>query len=201
MNRNGIIYTIIFSFLVSFFFVFFLALADGATKDLMKQNQLVSVEKSVLKVIDKLPANVEDISSTYNAIFNSVPQPGDVLKANLDGKKILIRYFSGNGLWGTITGIIGFSESLDRIIGLDIISHNETPGLGGRIDEKWFKEQFRGEKIGSKGIIVAKGTGKPDTDKNNSIVDGITGASLTSSSMAKIVNGEIKYFRSERSSK
>ncbi len=198
MNKNGILYTIIFSFLTAFFFVFFLALADGATKDLVDQNNIVSVQKSVLKVIDKLPADEEDISSVYDQYFKSVPRPGDELQAKVDGQNILIRYFSGSGLWGTITGIIGFSESLDTIEGLDIISHNETPGLGGRIDEDWFKNQFRGEKIGPDGIVVAKGGGGADTDKSNSTVDGITGASLTSSSMAKIVNGEIEYFRSSK---
>jgi len=198
MNRNGIIYTVIFSFLTAFFFVFFLALADGATREQVELNKIVSVQKSVLKVLNRLPSDEEEISETYNSIFTSVPQPGETLNTTLDGNKIVIRYFSGSGLWGTITGVIGMTEALDRITGLDIISHNETPGLGGRIDEDWFKEQFRGEKIGSDGIIVAKGSGNVDMDKENSIVDGITGASLTSSSMAKIVNGEIEYFRSAR---
>jgi len=195
MNRNGIIYTVIFSFLTAFFFVFFLALADGATRELVEQNKIVSVQKSILKVLNKMPADEEDISETYQTMFSTVPQPGETLETNLDGNAIVIRYFSGSGLWGTITGIIGMTESLDRITGLDIISHNETPGLGGRIDEDWFKEQFRGEKISGDGIVVAKGSGNVDTDKENSRVDGITGASLTSSSMAKIVNGEIEYFR------
>ncbi|MDA3955870.1 FMN-binding protein [Oceanispirochaeta sp.] len=201
MNKNGIIYTVIFTFLVAFFFVFFLSLADGATKELVQKNNLVSVQKSVLKALDILPSDSGDIASTYEKLFETVPQAGDRLKTVKEGTEVLIGYFSGSGLWGTITGIIAVDGALDRIVGLDIISHNETPGLGGRIDEEWFKEQFKGEKIGADGIKVAKGSGSADTDSNNSIVDGITGASLTSKSMETIVNKELNLFRTERSSK
>ncbi len=31
-----------------------------------------------------------------------------------------------------------------RILGLAFLRHSETPGLGGRITEDWFLEQFRG---------------------------------------------------------
>ncbi|PIE04937.1 MAG: hypothetical protein CSA76_01630 [Spirochaetales bacterium] len=79
--------------------------------------------------------------------------------------------------------------------GLDIISHSETPGLGGRIEEDWFKQQFRNEKIGTNGITVRKGEGGSDKDPDNSRVDGVTGASLTSASMEKIINDEIEVFR------
>ncbi|QEN07433.1 FMN-binding protein [Oceanispirochaeta crateris] len=201
MNKNGLIYTIIFSFLVAFFFVFFLSLADGATKDLVEKNNLISIQKSVLKVLDILPEDDNNIATVYEKSFDIVPQPGDLLQTEIEGEPVLIRYFSGSGLWGTITGIIAVDESLDRIIGLDIISHNETPGLGGRIDEEWFKEQFRDEKIGTEGIKVLKGSGNQDEDSSNSSVDGITGASLTSASMENIVNREIKNFTTERSSK
>ena len=77
------------------------------------------------------------------------------------------------------------------IVGLDIISHSETPGLGGRIEEDWFKEQFRGELIPPGGVRVMKGEGGMDLDQGNGMVDGVTGASLTSAAMETIVNDEI----------
>ncbi|MDF1568486.1 MAG: FMN-binding protein, partial [Spirochaetaceae bacterium] len=88
-------------------------------------------------------------------------------------------------------------SSLSQIIGLDVISHSETPGLGGRIEEDWFKDQFREEQIGPDGITVRKGEGGVDDDKENSTVDGITGASLTSAAMEVIINNEIEYLRQE----
>ncbi|MBF9015627.1 MULTISPECIES: FMN-binding protein [unclassified Oceanispirochaeta] len=197
MNKNGIIYTIIFTFIIAFFFVFFLALANDATVELVEQNKIVSVQSSVLKSIGKMPADEMKISEVYTEEFDSVPQPGEMIETEVAGQSVLIRYFSGSGLWGTITGIIAVDDKVERIIGLDIISHNETPGLGGRIDEEWFKKQFSGEKISTEGITVAKGAGSSDEDSENSRVDGITGASLTSKSMETIVNNEIEYLKTE----
>lgn len=197
MNKNGIVYTIIFTFFIAFFFVFFLALANDATEELVEQNKIVSVQSSILKSIGKMPSDNSMVSDIYSGEFDSVPQAGDTIKTVSHGRTILIRYFSGSGLWGTITGIMAVDEAVERIIGLDIISHNETPGLGGRIDEEWFKNQFSGERISDDGITIVKGTGSFDEDSENSRVDGITGASLTSQSMETIVNDEIEYLRSE----
>ncbi|MDC7234836.1 MAG: FMN-binding protein [Spirochaetales bacterium] len=197
MNKNGIVYTIIFTFITAFFFVFFLALANDATEELVEQNKIVSVQSSVLKSIGKLPEGGASISEAYSSEFDSVPVPGDTIKTNIAGEDVLIRYFSGSGLWGTITGILAVDGSVSRIIGLDIISHNETPGLGGRIDEDWFKDQFKGERISSEGIKVVKGSGSADGDTENASVDGVTGASLTSTSMETIINKEIDYLKTE----
>jgi len=113
------------------------------------------------------------------------------------GRDILIKRFSGQALWGTVSGVIAVDESVSEIIGFEIISQNETPGLGGRIEESWFTQQFRGETIPPEGIIVAKGEGKPDYDTDNGSIDGITGASLTSARIEKIVNSEISQLRKE----
>ena len=52
----------------------------------------------------------------------------------------------GAGLWGEITAGVGFNRDLETFKGLEVIDQNETPGLGGRISEAWFKEQFRGKR-------------------------------------------------------
>ncbi|MDT8298577.1 MAG: FMN-binding protein, partial [Spirochaetaceae bacterium] len=120
-----------------------------------------------------------------------------VNRAVVGGRDVMVKQFQGNGLWGTITGVLAVDSSLSQIIGLDVISHSETPGLGGRIEEDWFKDQFREEQIGPDGITVRKGEGGVDDDKENSTVDGITGASLTSAAMEVIINNEIEYLRQE----
>jgi len=197
MNRNSLIYTVVFTFLTAFFFVFLLALANGATAGLVAENRRLSVQQSVLFSLNLLPEDPQAVAEEYDKRFNRIPEPGDLLKTSLEGQPVSVKYFSGAGLWGTITGVLAVDDSLERIIGLDVISHNETPGLGGRIDEEWFREQFRGERIPEEGITVAKGTGAVDTDRENGRVDGITGASLTSKSVETIINTELGKFRNE----
>ena len=195
MNKNGVIYTVIFTFLTAFFFVFFLALASGATAEKVEINRKLAVQKAVLSALDVLPEDPSHIAGEYDKRFDSIPDPGDLMPVSLDGKSILVNYYSGSGLWGTITGILAVDENLERIIGLEIISHNETPGLGGRIDETWFKRQFRNEKISDQGILVRKGSGSEDSDPDNAAVDGITGASLTSSAVQTIINTQLDLVR------
>ena len=96
--------------------------------------------------------------------------------------------FAGPGLWGTIEGVIAVSSDLKTLVGIEIVSDNETPGLGARINEPWFKNQFRGESISSGTIAVTQTPGDGDLDKSNSIIDGVTGATRTSDSIEAIVN-------------
>ena len=88
---------------------------------------------------------------------------------------------------------MGVSADYSKLIGIEFTSHSETPGLGGRIDEEWFKEQFRGidlEDSQDDYIIYTPAAGGN--------VDAITGATLTSQSVREFVNEDIQKFITER---
>ena len=51
------------------------------------------------------------------------------------------------GFWGPIDGYLGVDSRAERILGIAFTRQGETPGLGGRIVEAWFREQFRGKPI------------------------------------------------------
>ena len=92
---------------------------------------------------------------------------------------------TGSGLWGPIEMLLGFREDLSTMIGISIVSHNETPGLGARIDEEWFKEQFRGKQ--GPFVMVDEGTAQADDE-----IDSITGATRTSVAVRDIINRGIE---------
>ncbi|MDA3850404.1 MAG: FMN-binding protein [Spirochaetaceae bacterium] len=196
MKKDGFLYTVIFSFIVAFVFVFFLSLANQITKPIVEATQKAGFYTSVLNAAGIDPGN--DVKATFDAAFpGEDPDVVDLFTTQWNGQSILVRRFSGPGLWGTITGVLAVNGQVDQIIGLEIISHSETPGLGGRIEEDWFKNQFRGENIPSGRIVVKKGTGEVDNNPNNQQVDGITGASLTSKSMETIINDTIQRIKLE----
>ncbi|OQX29647.1 MAG: hypothetical protein B0D92_02585 [Spirochaeta sp. LUC14_002_19_P3] len=194
MNRDSIIYVVIFTFFTAFVFVFLIALADNATAAQVARNQELVTAEAFLNVVGKQSDSSEQALADFKNLFGQVEGEA-VVKANVDGTPMLVKQFHGQGLWGTVTGVVATDAAVERFIGLDIISHAETPGLGGRIEEDWFKEQFRGEKILPEGITFRKGEGGADSDSENSAVDGITGASLTSAAMEVIINNEIKTLR------
>lgn len=196
MNKESFLYVVVFTFIVTFVFVFVIALADNATSERVAQNQKLVTAQAFLNAIGEPENDGAAALSAFSALFGGV-EGESIVRAEVDGEVILVKQFSGKGLWGTVTGVIAVNDTVTKIIGLDIISHAETPGLGGRIEEDWFKDQFRGELIPSEGISVGKGEGGSDTDPDNGVVDGVTGATGTSSSMEVIVNNEIEALRKE----
>ncbi len=193
MNREGTAYTVVVTFIVSFLFVGLLAFANELTKEKAQTNALIMERRAILNAMGVPYSGDAEVLDVYakqveEAKLGSLP----IKRATVDGKPVEAVQFSGAGLWGTITGIIGVTPDLSRIVGLDIITQNETPGLGGRIGEAWWKAQFRGEKIVNGHVDVAPGSGRGDKDPDNGKVDAVTGASLTSNAMGNIINQTLK---------
>lgn len=194
MNKDSFIYVVIFTFVTAFLFVFIIALADNATAERVAQNRQLVTAEAFLNAIGEAEMDSVKVLEKFKQLFGEV-NDDEVVRTQVNNQDLLVKQFQGDGLWGTVIGVLAVDSSVSRIIGLDIISHNETPGLGGRIEEDWFKNQFRNEKIDSYGIQVRKGEGSVDSDPDNSMVDGVTGASLTSASMEVMVNNEINLFK------
>ncbi|MBD3241333.1 MAG: FMN-binding protein [Chitinivibrionales bacterium] len=102
--------------------------------------------------------------------------------------------FSGMGFWDRITGILVLTPSLEQITNLRFFEEKETPGLGARITEKSFTEQFQGLEIDwnagpNEHILIGQGReGMPNR------VDAITGATQTSMAVMRILNNELERF-------
>ena len=199
MNRESILYVVLFTAFTAFVFVFLISWADVSTAERVAKNQELVTAQAFLNAVGRPEEDRDAALKVYEEFFGSAT--GDsAVRASLDGEEILITRFSGMGLWGTVTGVLATDASVQRIVGIDIISHSETPGLGGRIEQDWFKNQFRGERILPEGIVVRKGQGGADEDRDNGYVDGITGATGTSTSMAVMLNAEIANLRKEAGS-
>ena len=189
MNKQSTIYSMIFMFIVAFAFVFLLSLTNEATREMVELNQEVARKRAVLSALGTESLSDEEVLDRFEEVEQLERDSTTIFQAKVDGDTVYAKEFAGSGLWGTIEGVLGVNGEVSKTVGLEIINHNETPGLGGRITEAWFKEQFAGEQIGSEGIAFTAGDG--DTDYDNSEVDGITGATRTTESMERIVNREI----------
>ena len=102
---------------------------------------------------------------------------------------------SGQGFWGVIEGFLAVDEIRGTIEGISFTRHEETPGLGGRISEAWFRDQFVGKRYtgaladGRRIRVVAGGIRDSERD-----VDAITGATGTSRGVEALVNASIERF-------
>ena len=97
-----------------------------------------------------------------------------------DGKTYYVVPAVGTGLWDDVWGYIGLQGNCDTINGAVFDHKGETPGLGSKIAETYWEEQFKGKRIkndqgGWENIEVIK----PGNEKTVHQVDGISGATFT----------------------
>lgn len=103
-----------------------------------------------------------------------------------DVVELVVLPISGTGYGGPIEAMLAVGEDMNTVAGLAVMAHNETPGLGARIDEPAWRRQFVGKRIedetGTARLSVARGAATTEFE-----VDAITGATRTSTAMAQML--------------
>jgi len=87
-----------------------------------------------------------------------------------EGGQVAFAY-SGSGLWGPISGIVALNPDLSTLKGVTILHQEETPGLGSRIAEADYLDQFRGKDFTAGLKLVPEGRSSASNE-----IDAITGA-------------------------
>jgi Na+-transporting NADH:ubiquinone oxidoreductase subunit C len=151
-----------------------------STLDLVKENEQFFLWRSIL---DAAAIEHDGTPSSVNSIYNELVTETDnqYIVNTAEGKKRHVVATHGPGLWGTISIMVGFEDDLKTLSGVSIVSQNETPGLGARIEEKWFTAQFSGKQGPFR--LVEEGTASSPDE-----IDAITGATRTSESFRNIMN-------------
>ena len=201
-RKKSIIYPVFFMILVSVVFTLALSLINEFTIDTIKAQADFKNQKTLLYVFDvdfDSGAPREEIDVLFNQIISEKPvmdKDFNVYVATKDNITLGYAFpIEGKGLWGTIKGYIAFDENYTEIIGVDFVSHSETPGLGGRINEVWFKDQFRGIKMSDSESENLEVIIYSPSEGGNAVP--ITGATLTSDSVRRMFNASISYILEE----
>jgi Na+-transporting NADH:ubiquinone oxidoreductase subunit C len=198
MDKNSLPYTIVFSFVITFLLVFLLALANTSTLEIVEQNQRVRESSAVLNALGVSfnPNSPQEILTQYRTLERSEFNGQIIYKTEVEGNLVYALPFTGSGVWGPIDVVLGFRGDLSRFTGITIVGHSETPGLGARIEESWFREQFVNQRIPETGSIdVVRGSGTGDTNKDNYQIDSITGATGTSNRMRALIANAVDTMR------
>ena len=156
------------------------------TKQQIRINEQMVKYKAVLYSAGiSIPENPEEVEKVYQDNVEEIKgDDGKIKYYKIDGDRYAMDS-TGTGLWGALKAVICFNKSLEKIEGIAFTYQNETPGLGGRIEEKCFKEQFRGK---LPPIKMVRDGGKA---KDNEF-DAITGATITCTGVKDMVNKTLK---------
>jgi Na+-translocating ferredoxin:NAD+ oxidoreductase subunit G len=101
---------------------------------------------------------------------------------------IAFKVVAPDGYSGNIEIMVGVTPD-GTVHGVEILSHAETPGLGDKIEARWFKEQFAGRNLDNADWRVKKDGGG---------FDQITGATISPRAIVTAVRGGLEFFQRNR---
>ena len=161
-------------------------LVDFATGELVPEGKLNRIQRNARND----PA-ASRAAPPNNAGISRLPNLGIAYFVLKDGKvdQVVIAV-EGLGMWGTVYGFVALAPDGNTVRGLTYYDQKETPGLGGEISNPKWQALWRGRKgfddHWSAQITVIKGqAGPPDKDPLH--VDGLSGATVTSNAVTRLM--------------
>jgi len=166
-----------------------LSLVESATREPIKEQRRLQMLKALSAVLPEFDNSPDtDVVTLQNGV-------------NKKGKPVELTFYRGrkaqqlvgtafkvvapDGYSGNIEVMVGI-EPNDQLHGIEILSHAETPGLGARIIEPAFKNQFKGKSLDNADWRVKKDGGQ---------FDQITGATISPRAIVKAVKKGLTFYR------
>lgn len=91
---------------------------------------------------------------------------------------------SGKGFGGDLKVMVGYDLEKDKLTGIQVISHKETPGVGSKVTEDQFTQRFKGLDIDI----------KFSPKKEGGDIDAITGATYSSIGICEAIRKSIALY-------
>jgi electron transport complex protein RnfG len=106
-----------------------------------------------------------------------------------DGKPYAVALENfGPGYGGDVGVMVGFVLETGDLVGIGIASHQETPGVGNRVEEDFFTLQFQG--MSNKAVMKVK--------KDGGDIDAVSGATVTSRAVAQAIERANAFYQEHR---
>ena len=168
-----------------------LSLVYGLTEGIIRDNLARELHASIFQVlpgavdVTVIEASgslfVEDDESSLKNIDDSDDEPLLLYKGlDADGESVGFAYVAEEtGYGGIIKVMVGVDDETEQIIGVIILEHAETPGIGNKIEDESFRNQFIGKTV-TDPIALGKD------------IQGITGATVSSHGVIHAVQKDLE---------
>ncbi|MEN6309112.1 MAG: FMN-binding protein [Anaerohalosphaeraceae bacterium] len=163
----------------------------------IKSNAQIAFERAALAVFPAVQVQSDaEVHAVFMKDFVAPKAAGEAYEYRPGGQ--LAGYalpFEGQGFWAAIRGVIGIGTDFRTITGIWFYEQAETPGLGARIVEPFFYEQFAGKQFadGSRPIRI-----RPPAEATQKDIQAITGATQTCTRLEKLLNEAVTQWRQKR---
>lgn len=161
---------------------FFLALVDTSLARRIETNTQDRIKNAISKLAPEA-VKIDKIDTASELIYKL-----------RDKKNKLIGYAFiawGQGYQGKIKMLVVIGSDLNNLVGIEVVESLETPGLGAKIQESAFRDQFKNLDVEDPIKCL-----KEKPSKNNQIM-AITGATVSSNAVVNILNARIKSLRDQ----
>ncbi|THB76209.1 MAG: FMN-binding protein [Desulfobulbaceae bacterium] len=135
------------------------------------------VRGPALERLFKVPAE-EVLPNKVTITIDGTDIPVFFTRDGDDVSTLAIEAIGKGGYGGDLKLMFGIDLKKSQQIGMEVVSHSETPGLGARIEEPAFRKQWQGMSIEPPVAITGDG----------GQIDGISGATSTSRAAASGTN-------------
>ena len=202
-NTNNNIYTFVYMTIVVVIVAVVLAFANQSLKPMQEANVQLDKQKQILGAL-KVDFAGQDPAAVYDGIIAagdtiSLMNGKEVYQAHLNDSTLkYVLPLSGKGLWGGIGGYLALNADKNTIYGVNFNHESETPGLGAKIVEMPFREQFENKQIFKDTILVSVAVlkkGKTCEAGENYQVDAISGATITSAGVSTMLKENLKEYK------
>ncbi len=160
-----------------------LSAANQATVDKIKAAAAAKADRAVLKIFPDCTA------PRKSEVKSPSGEPVVVYRCPQDRVCFSFSSSSASGISRPYSGLVKAMIGIDgkgEIVGMRIIQQTETPGLGNKIVEDKFLDQFKGKS--------AKSNWKVRKDDPAGVIDGLSGATISSRTVTTLCAAALRFY-------
>jgi len=169
----------------SFCFGLLIAVTNAALLPMVQENKAAKLHKLTVDLLREAKRFVEVDAEIEVKLAGGKKEKVKVYKALSDAGECVGWSFNagGQGFADKIELVVAVDKNFEKIAGFNVLVSNETPGFGDRIKSSNFRDQFAGAPA-EKLTLVKTG----DPQKIDSEIVSITGATVSSETVIRIIN-------------
>lgn len=168
-------------------------LALGGVYNLTKEPIELAKKAKIENAIKEVLPEFDELKEAYSVMAIDGNKPKDSLKftdAYMNGEYVgtAIETYTMKGFSGLIKVMVGLQPD-GTISNISVLEHKETPGLGTKMDEPKFKDQYLGKNPATFNLLVTKDGGD---------VDAITAATISSRAFSDATDRAYRTFKQNK---
>ena len=165
------------------------------TRDRIASEQQRQALATLNQIVPESEYDNELMEDRFSAWISGLSSPATIYRARMDGDPValLADVTTPDGYSGDIRLLVGLAPD-GEVIGVRILEHRETPGLGDRIESRrsnWIR-QFEGKSLGDPPAQAWT------TDKRGGAFDTLSSATITSAAVIEAVRNVLAWYSANR---